>query len=33
MKKLQGAYSVWFRVKYPLEDLTTGVQIKQPVFE
>ena len=34
MKKLQGAYSVWFRVKYPLEDtLGTGTQLKLPVFE
>ena len=33
MKKLQGAYSVWFRIKYPLEDLGTGTPIKQPVFE
>ncbi len=34
MKKLQGAYSVWLRVKYPLEDiLGTGTQMRLPVFE
>jgi REP element-mobilizing transposase RayT len=32
MKKLQWSYSVWFRVKYPLED-GTGTQLKLPVFE
>jgi REP element-mobilizing transposase RayT len=34
MKKLQWAYSVWFRVRYPLEDIQgTGTQLKLPVFE
>ena len=34
MKKLQWAYSVWFRVHYPLEDIMgTGTHLKQPVFE
>ncbi len=33
MKKLQWAYSVWFRVKYPLENKGTGTLIKLPVFE
>ena len=33
MKKLQWAYSVWFRTKFPLEDLGTGTQMKLPVFE
>jgi len=33
MKKLQWAYSVWFRVRYPLEDTGTGTQLKLPVFE
>ncbi len=33
MKKLQWAYSVWLRVKYPLEDKGTGTWLKLPVFE
>lgn len=33
MKKVQWAYSVWLRVKYPLEDKGTGTAIKLPVFE
>jgi len=33
MKKLQWAYSVWFRSKYPLENIDSDIHIRQPVFE